>query len=280
LNQAKPDCAVLDGSSPGGNNACLHFRLDFFMTAILSFLTILALSFLVVRIGTVALVMTGLSEDVASFQSLSAFSGAGFTTTEAESVVVSEARRSVIKMLIRLGSAGIVTAVSSLILSFTGRDTGGFLQFLILAAGLIVLVMLSRSHRFQSILTPLIKKALKRSALIDLRDYANLLHVSEGYSVVELEVVADSWLAGRTLSELRLRSEGVSVLGVLTPQGEYIGAPPPHQTFVEGDRLLMYGRSGRLDEISERKREDAAAHQEAVVEQQEVESRQEEILEE
>jgi hypothetical protein len=248
------------------------------MTAIFSFLTILALSFLVVRVGTVALVMTGLSEEVASFQSLSAFSGAGFTTTEAESVVVSQARRTIIKMLIRLGSAGIVTAVSSLILSFTGPDQAGFLQFVILAAGLIILMLLSRSARFQSILTPLIKKVLKRSALVDLRDYANLLHVSEGYSVVEFEVVNDSWLVGRTLSELRLRSEGVSVLGVLTEGGEYIGAPPPHQAFAEGDRLLMYGRSGRLDELSERKRDDSTAHREAVIQQQEVEGRQEELL--
>jgi hypothetical protein len=248
------------------------------MTAILSFLTILAISFLVVRIGTVALVMTGLSEDVASFQSLSAFSGAGFTTTEAESVVVSQTRRTIIKMLIRLGSAGIVTAVSTLILSFTGPEETGILRFVILAAGLMVLVSLSRSDRFQSLLTPLIKQVLRRSALVDLRDYANLLHVSEGYSVVELELPGDSWLAGRTLSELRLRSEGVSVLGVLTPQGEYIGAPPPHQRFAAGDRLLMYGRSERLDELAERKQEDSAAHREAVVEQQAVQRHEEENL--
>jgi hypothetical protein len=106
------------------------------MIAVFSFLTILALSFLVVRVGTVALVMTGLSEDVASFQSLSAFSGAGFTTNEAESVVVSQMRRTIIKMLIRLGSAGIVTAVSSLILSFTRPDQAVALQFAVLTAGL------------------------------------------------------------------------------------------------------------------------------------------------
>ncbi len=248
------------------------------MTAILSFLTVLALSFLVVRVGTVALVMTGLSEEVASFQSLSAFSGAGFTTTEAESVVVSQARRTIIRNLIRLGSAGTVTAVSSLILSFTGREQAGLTRVAIVAAGVVVLVMLSRSAAFQSILTPLIKRILQRTALVDLRDYANLLHVSEGYSVVELEVTPDSWLAGRTLSELRLRSEGISVLGVLTQRGEYIGAPPPHQSFEEGDRLLMYGRSGRLDEIAERKREDTSAHREAVIEQREVDRQQEEKL--
>jgi uncharacterized protein with PhoU and TrkA domain len=126
----------------------------------------------------------------------------------------------------------------------------------------------------------MIRKVLKRSALLDLRDYANLLHVSEGYSIVELEVVEDSWLAGRTLGELRLRSEGVSVLGVLIQNGEYVGAPPPHQTFTSGDRLLMYGRSGRLEEIAERKRENNEAHREAVVEQKEVEMRQQEKLDE
>src|SRR5688572_28082242 len=122
------------------------------MIAVFSFLTILAISFLVVRVGTVALVMTGLWEDVASFQSLSAFSGAGFTTTEAENVVVSQTRRTITKMLIRLGSAGIVTAVSSLIISFTRPDQAGVLQFAILTAELMILVLLSRSARFQSIL--------------------------------------------------------------------------------------------------------------------------------
>lgn len=240
------------------------------MIAIVSLLSVLALSFLVVRTGTVALAMTGLSEEVASFQSLSAFSGAGFTTGEAESVVANQSRRKIIKILIRLGSAGVVTVISSLILSFAGAEQQTPVRVTVLATGLVVLILLSRSAWFQSLLTPLIKRALRRSAILDLSDYASLLHVREGYTIAEMEVRPEGWLAHRTLSELRLRSEGVSVLGVVRPGGEYIGAPPSDQRFEPGDWLLVYGRGARLDELSHRRRDDSTAHRSALVEQQQV----------
>ena len=62
------------------------------MFAVISLLAILSLSLLVVRIGAVALMMTGLSQEVASFRALSAFSGAVFTTGESELVVATPDR--------------------------------------------------------------------------------------------------------------------------------------------------------------------------------------------
>lgn len=75
---------------------------------------------LVIGIGSIAFEMTGLSEEVAHFQSLSAFSGTGFTTGEAESVVKKTARRRIAALLIRLGSLGLVTSISTMQFSFTG----------------------------------------------------------------------------------------------------------------------------------------------------------------
>ena len=57
------------------------------MIAIAGLLTIVILSITVVRIGGIALELTGLSPEVATFQAQSAFSGAGFTTAESESIV-------------------------------------------------------------------------------------------------------------------------------------------------------------------------------------------------
>ena len=80
-------------------------------------LTIL-LSFLLVRAGAIALMMTGVEKEKANFQALSAFSRAGFTTREAESVINNPRRRRIISWLIILGNAGlvavIVTATSSI----------------------------------------------------------------------------------------------------------------------------------------------------------------------
>ena len=49
-------------------------------------LLVIFVSFLIIRAAAVALMMTGMDEKKAKFQALSAFSGTGFTTKEAESV--------------------------------------------------------------------------------------------------------------------------------------------------------------------------------------------------
>lgn len=71
-------------------------------------IVIITLSILVTRVATVALTLTltGLSRESAKFQARSAFSGAGFTTTESEDVVNHPIRRRVIMSLMLIGNAG------------------------------------------------------------------------------------------------------------------------------------------------------------------------------
>ena len=84
------------------------------MISLLLLLLTLILSAIIVRIGAIALELTGLPMEQASFQSLSSFSGVGDTTKEAEFVLSHPQRRSIIKTLIVLGSAGVVTTVATL----------------------------------------------------------------------------------------------------------------------------------------------------------------------
>ena len=241
------------------------------MLSIVSLLVVVVLSVVIVRVGGIALRMTGLSADVASFQALSAFSGAGFTTSESEGVVSSPSRRAVLKTLIRLGSAGTVTAVGSLILGFAGEQkTATSTRIGVLVLGLAALWAFSRSAAFERLTTPLIVRVLRRTTTLELRDYAGLLHLRERYRVGELPVRAGEWLQGRTLRELDLPAEGVTVLGVEGRGGEYVGSPPPGLKLREGDRVLAYGREERLDELAERHAHDAAARERAVAEQQSV----------
>jgi uncharacterized protein YhhL (DUF1145 family) len=126
---------------------------------------------IVIQIGTVALLMTGLSEEVGRFQSLSAFSGTGFTTEEAESIVTNPARRRIAAMLIRLGSVGVMTSIATLLLSFIGAGQATSERLLVLLLGVFVLLALARSQVFHRMLTPLIKRLLARYTTLDLRDY-------------------------------------------------------------------------------------------------------------
>lgn len=242
------------------------------MIAILSLLLIFALSMLIVRIGTIALVMTGVSEDVARFQSLSAFSGTGFTTGEAENVVSLPARRRIIGILIRTGSLGIITAISSLVLSFAGANetVPATWKLVMLFAGTVALLAVARSRTMSRVFTPVISRLLQRYTNLDLRDYAALLHLREDYRVVEVKAEPDSWLTKAPLGVLALEREGVAVLGIVRRTHEYVGTPEPHQRIAEGDKVVLYGRASRIEELRTRPRANDAAHQRAEQENKEV----------
>ncbi len=81
-----------------------------------------------------------------------------------------------------------------------------------IASLLAVLLMVARSRWVDRRLTPLIGRLLSRYTDVPVRDYAALLELEQGYSVLELAVEPRDWLAGRTLAELELRDEGVVVL--------------------------------------------------------------------
>mgnify|MGYP000073551448 CR=1 FL=1 len=85
---------------------------------VILFVTIMV-AMIAVRIGGIALELTGVEQHVARFQALSAFTGTGFTTREAEQVVNFPQRRRIISVLILVGNAGIITAIASLAQTFT-----------------------------------------------------------------------------------------------------------------------------------------------------------------
>ena len=236
------------------------------MISVVSLLIVLALSMLVIRIGTVAFMMTGLSEEVAQFQALSAFSGAGFTTGEAENIVKHPARRRIASLLIRLGSVGVVTSIGTLLLSFVGAGQATPERLLVLVLGIFLLLILARSRIFNRILTPIIERLLARYTTLDLRDYAALLHLREDYRIAEIEIGEHIWLANRTIGELSLEDEGVLVLGVKRSGEDYIGVPPRELRLRTGDLLVLYGRKNRLAELSTRALGNQAAHREAKAE--------------
>jgi len=236
------------------------------MLALGSLLIVIALSFLVVRIGTIALTMTGLSEEVARFQSLSAFSGAGFTTQESESVMNEIARRRIAAILMRAGSVGAVSAIASTILTFVGSEGQTPLQIVVLMCGAGAILMLARSERLDRWATPIIRRGLRRFAGSELHDFAALLHLREDWNVSVVDVEPDSWLAEHTLGELDLQAEGVTVLGIERTGGDFRGAPSRDTRIAAGDRLIVYGKAGHLQDLRQRREQDDRAHKRAASE--------------
>ena len=238
---------------------------------IIAVFTVLGLSLLVTRIATIALTLTGLSREAARFQARSAFTGTGFTTSEAEKVVKHPVRRRIIMLLMIIRSAGVVSIIISLILSFggDGDESQRFYRLLWLIAGLFALWATARSRHIDHCLSRVIEWAFRRWTDLDTRDYQSLLKLSGDYTVKELSVKERDWLADKRLRDCRLTEEGVIVLGIYRDDGDYVGAPTADTRIYSGDLLILYGRSGALRELDQRRedRDGEAAHERAVKEQ-------------
>ncbi len=240
------------------------------MIALISLLIVILFSIIFVRIGAVALEMTGLSREVATFQAQSAYTGVGFTTSESEYVMSHPVRRKIIRILMFVGSAGIASAMAMLFLSFVGKNTQETVDSLIyLAIGLVLLFLFARSKVIDRGLRYIIKRALRKFTKIHPYDYELLLGLSKGYTIGRFKIRRNSWLANKKLKDLRLNEEGVLVLGIIRKvRGEerYMGAPRGEVQLMPGDELICYGPEETIKELSRRikgKRGDRE-HREAV----------------
>ena len=231
-------------------------------------LVIVLASMVAIRAGAVALTLTGVSQDMATFQSLSAFTGTGFTTSEAETIVGHSARRRIIQLQMLVGNAGLFSALAALILSLSQAegDTDLLTRLGFTISGLLVLLVLSRSAFLNRQLTRVLRVLFARMPLLRLQDYEALLRVDKGYAVAHLGVEQDAWLCGRTLRDLDLISEGLLVLSLERVGGFVVGTPGPHTKLRAGDQLLIYGQEDDVTHLNERPSGAAGevAHEEAV----------------
>lgn len=224
------------------------------MTPILSLLVVLAGLILVLRIATIMFVHTGLSSESASFQALSALSGVGFTTAESEKIVNHPVRRKILFVLLLAGNAGIVTAVSSLILTFVIPDTHFSIleKFGVLAGGTAILLTLAVSPWTNRVLQAVVSWLLRRYTRLDVQDYSSLLRLAGEYQVGELYIKDSDWLVEKDLAMAGLHKEGILVLGIRRRDGTYIGVPGARSKILAGDTLLVYGRESSIAGLDER----------------------------
>jgi hypothetical protein len=160
------------------------------MVALFSLLVILTISILITRIATIALLHTGLSREAARFQARSAFTGVGFTTSESERVVNHPVRRRILLMLMLVGNVGVVTAVSTFILTFINFEDSDTLhiKIILLVAGMLLLLTAAQSRWLDRRLSRLINCALRRYTKMNVKDYAGLLQLSGEYGVSEMQI--------------------------------------------------------------------------------------------
>jgi hypothetical protein len=199
------------------------------------------ISFLFVRASAIALMMTGLEKNKARFQALSAFSGTGFTTKEAEFVMKHPVRRKIVTWLMIMGNAGIVmvivTATSSL------ATSKGFqlpINLLILVVGIFLIYKIATYKKFTKRWESFIEKKLIKSPTFEEATTEDLLHFLEGYGLIKKIIGEDSPLIGCSLSECKLTERGLLVLGIERGKN-WIPTPKARDKILEDDSIIVYG---------------------------------------
>lgn len=227
------------------------------MIAAVTVFLVISLSALITKVATIALVHTGLSTQSARFQARSAYTGAGFTTSESEKIMGHPLRRKIIYILMLVGNAGIVTVMSSLILTFVLPDTLATKLYglLIVVVGLIIVYWAIKSKWVDKVLSKYIRRMLEKYTELNIQDFAAVLHLKDDYRISERRIEKDDWVSNKTLKELDLRREGITVLGIDREDEDYFGSPNGDFKILPRDVVTIYGKAEGIKSLYGRKRD-------------------------
>ena len=222
------------------------------MYAVATFLVVAVLSMAFTRLAAGALIATGLPPDVASFQARSAFSGAGFTTTEAENVVNNPDSRKIIGTTMFVGNLGTPTLVVTVLVGFLAPGPGNTVERVMVAiSGLVLAVLLVTNRPMQRWLVKVGQREARRRLLPHLDNQVlELLAVGDDFVVGAVQVTAGTGPTVRSLRSIDDALPAVRVLGV-QQSGGFFGTPPVDVELTAGDKIIAYGRRSDLQNLVE-----------------------------
>ncbi len=202
----------------------------------------LAVWLLVLWIGSLALEATGMERGKARFQALSALTGTGFTTREAESVVNHPRRRRIVTWLIVLGSIGIMTFLVLLILyvraGLVMPPRLHIVIFIVVVLAFILVVWVGIIRHLSNVFVRLLRPHRADTTLKE----DEVLYQTGEYVVTRLVVKSDV----NTLKETGLAERSVSVLAV--EKGDWVIPNPGDETpLAAGDGLLCFGEAAETN---------------------------------
>jgi len=194
--------------------------------AALSLMLILVISFSLTRIAAVAMRLTGLPEAQARFQALSALTGTGFTTSEAELIVNYPVRRKI---------------VTFLMVSFM-RTEADFeaicTQVAWIIGGIILLWIIMTNKTADGIISNIISFLLKKYTFLGKRSYTRLLQIGDGLSIAEHHLANGE---EHTISETLASFPNLQMLSVRKRDGKTLSCLDADHVLDVGDAMIIMG---------------------------------------
>ena len=171
------------------------------MAGALTLFFLLAVSLTIVRAAGVALRLTGVPQSIARFQAISALTGAGYTTTESETLMRHPVRRRILMILMLTGHLGLVSLASTVILAVAATEgpKGAAVQIIALLLSVAAIYALASSQMLDRIMCIGIGRLMDRLNLLAPELMAPLYVDRGGEELVEHVVASDLVLDASTI---------------------------------------------------------------------------------
>lgn len=158
------------------------------MEAAFTVMVIFTISTILVRIASTIMRLTGLPDNVARFQSLSAMTGTGFTTRESELIVNYPIRRRVLMTLMIIVNIGLVSVVSTFVVAFSeiGPERASVVQQVFwFTAALAVNFLVIVNPVVDGLLCRFLSWVLVRTTNLGKRRFVRLLSLEDDMTIAE-----------------------------------------------------------------------------------------------
>jgi hypothetical protein len=213
---------------------------------------VIAISAFVVKIATIALKMTGLDEKKAHFQALSAFTGTGFTTKDSELVLTNDIRRKIVVVLMILGNAGLITVITTIVISFGRTNVAPLLANVgIVLMVLFILFKLFTHKGITKFLNDKIESHLEKKPPFQKRPIEEVVRIAKDYGIAEVSIKSNCQDLGKTLSESSFRENDILILAI-ERENAVIPAPKATDRINDNDTLICYGKLSNIEQIIEK----------------------------
>ena len=212
----------------------------------------LGLWLLVLWFGSIALEATGMERRKARFQALSAFTGTGFTTLEAESIVGHPKRRTIASWLIFFGNTGIILLVILLIF-FVGANLASLspARIVILIVPIIALLALIGFGVLDKLGTKIANLFKRTGYFTPELSSRDILHQAGDYSIARLIIGKKAPEVGCKISETSMAKHSINILAI-ERDDKVLSSPGAKEVVQAGDHLLCYGRTAEISEASQK----------------------------
>jgi hypothetical protein len=223
------------------------------------FIIMILVSFVIVRIGAIAFQLTGLEWSLAKFQSLSCFTGTGFTTQEAELITTNKKRRRIASVLMVLGNGGLVVMIATFANSMRPQqilqkrliewllpysistELLPWINLMVIILAVLIIYRIFKSPKLSKSLTDFLRKKVIKKELFTASSFEELLLATGGYGVSKIDICAGSPVLDKTLIESQLRRHDVTVLAIVREE-RTMPNPPADTKMLMGDQLICFGK--------------------------------------